>query len=71
MSNEFNSGSDALKPNALRRQLLAGSAALPLAGIVGYSPTSNAQDATKTLNISHQFPGGTIQAGDFRDRLCR
>jgi hypothetical protein len=71
MSNEFNSGSDVLKPNALRRQLLAGSAALPLAGIVGYSPISSAQDATKTLNISHQFPGGTIQAGDFRDRLCR
>jgi TRAP-type C4-dicarboxylate transport system substrate-binding protein len=24
-----------------------------------------------TLKISHQFPGGTIDAGDFRDRLCR
>ena len=23
------------------------------------------------LKISHQFPGGTIDAGDFRDRLCR
>lgn len=26
--------------------------------------------ATK-LKISHQFPGGTINEGDFRDRLCR
>jgi TRAP-type C4-dicarboxylate transport system substrate-binding protein len=25
----------------------------------------------RTLKISHQFPGGTIDAGDFRDRLCR
>lgn len=24
-----------------------------------------------TLKISHQFPGGTINEGDFRDRLCR
>lgn len=23
------------------------------------------------LKISHQFPGGTLEAGDFRDRLCR
>jgi len=23
------------------------------------------------LKISHQFPGGTIDAGDFRDRLCQ
>jgi TRAP-type C4-dicarboxylate transport system substrate-binding protein len=27
--------------------------------------------AVETLKISHQFPGGTIDAGDFRDRLCR
>jgi TRAP-type C4-dicarboxylate transport system substrate-binding protein len=27
--------------------------------------------AAKTLKISHQFPGGTIDEGDFRDRLCR
>jgi len=25
----------------------------------------------KTLKISHQFPGGTIDEGDFRDRLCK
>src|SRR6201995_1628485 len=28
-----------------------------------------AQDGT--LKISHQFPGGTLTEGDFRDRLCR
>ncbi len=27
--------------------------------------------AAETLKISHQFPGGTIDSGDFRDRLCR
>ena len=26
---------------------------------------------TGTMKISHQFPGGTISDGDFRDRLCR
>ena len=68
MSNEFNSGSNKSKPNALRRQILVGAAASPF---MGYGSALFAQDATKTLNISHQFPGGTIQAGDFRDRLCR
>jgi TRAP-type C4-dicarboxylate transport system substrate-binding protein len=27
--------------------------------------------AAQILKISHQFPGGTIDQGDFRDRLCR
>jgi TRAP-type C4-dicarboxylate transport system substrate-binding protein len=27
--------------------------------------------AAQILKISHQFPGGTISEGDFRDRLCR
>ena len=27
--------------------------------------------ASKILKISHQFPGGTVDSGDFRDRLCR
>ena len=27
--------------------------------------------AATTLKISHQFPGGSIEQGDFRDRLCR
>ena len=26
---------------------------------------------TKVLKISHQFPGGTIDEGDFRDRMVR
>lgn len=26
---------------------------------------------TRTLKISHQFPGGTLESGDFRDRLTR
>src|SRR5882757_10048682 len=25
----------------------------------------------RALTLSHQFPGGTIDEGDFRDRLCR
>src|SRR5262249_57530642 len=27
--------------------------------------------AATALKISHQFPGGTLEKGDFRDRLCR
>jgi TRAP-type C4-dicarboxylate transport system substrate-binding protein len=27
--------------------------------------------AAESLKISHQFPGGTLDSGDFRDRLCR
>ncbi|MFI5295097.1 MAG: TRAP transporter substrate-binding protein DctP [Thermodesulfovibrionales bacterium] len=34
-------------------------------------PGSNASAAPQNLKISHQFPGGTIKEGDFRDRLCR
>lgn len=30
-----------------------------------------AQNAAGGLKISHQFPGGTLTEGDFRDRLCR
>lgn len=30
-----------------------------------------AQNAGSVLKISHQFPGGTLTEGDFRDRLCR
>jgi TRAP-type transport system periplasmic protein len=28
-------------------------------------------EGARTLKISHQFPGGTAEHGDFRDRLCR
>jgi TRAP-type C4-dicarboxylate transport system substrate-binding protein len=27
--------------------------------------------AARTLKLSHQFPGGSAEEGDFRDRLCR
>jgi TRAP-type C4-dicarboxylate transport system substrate-binding protein len=33
-------------------------------------PVAQAADA-KVIKISHQFPGGTIDKGDFRDRLVR
>lgn len=47
---------------------LGGAAAATLAapGLIG-----RAQAQARTLKISHQFPGGTIDSGDFRDRLCR
>ena len=32
---------------------------------------TGARAATRTLKISHQFPGGTLEQGDFRDRLAR
>ncbi len=54
--------------NISRRRLVAGSlASLPL-GLAAFG--TRAQAAT-TLKISHQFPGGTSEQGDFRDRLCR
>mgnify|MGYP001200008533 CR=1 FL=1 len=53
-----------------RRSLLAmgggAAAALAAPGLIG-----RAVAQTRTLKISHQFPGGTIEQGDFRDRLCR
>jgi TRAP-type C4-dicarboxylate transport system substrate-binding protein len=48
-----------------RRHVLVSTLAAP--AILRFSP---AQAAT-TLKISHQFPGGTVDKGDFRDRLCR
>ena len=54
--------------NNIRRRLIAGSlAALPL---MFYGRHALAQ-AGGPLKISHQFPGGTLDEGDFRDRLCR
>jgi TRAP-type C4-dicarboxylate transport system substrate-binding protein len=43
-----------------------------IAGLLwcGLSPMAQAADA-KVIKISHQFPGGTIDKGDFRDRLVR
>jgi TRAP-type C4-dicarboxylate transport system substrate-binding protein len=48
-----------------RRHVLVSALAAP--AILRFGP---AQAATK-LKISHQFPGGSIDKGDFRDRLCR
>jgi TRAP-type C4-dicarboxylate transport system substrate-binding protein len=53
-------------PLSRRRLVLAGSASLPL---LLWGRASRAQGAT--LKISHQFPGGSADEGDFRDRLCR
>lgn len=53
-----------------RRQALragaSAAAALALPATIG-----RAQAAARTLKISHQFPGGTIEQGDFRDRFVR
>ncbi len=35
------------------------------------APSVLRAQGTRTLKISHQFPGGSIEQGDFRDRLCR
>lgn len=51
-----------------RRHVLTGLVAAP--AVLTASRPGSAQSAT-TLKISHQFPGGTIDQGDFRDRLCR
>src|SRR5215212_4343315 len=50
-----------------RRHVLVSALAAP--AILRFG-TGTAHAAT-TLKISHQFPGGTIDKGDFRDRLCR
>src|SRR5215472_17883787 len=51
-----------------RRCVLAGALSAP--AIIASTRLGSAAPA-QTLKISHQFPGGTIDEGDFRDRLCR
>jgi TRAP-type C4-dicarboxylate transport system substrate-binding protein len=51
-----------------RRHVLTGALAAP--AVIAATRLGSAAPA-KTLKISHQFPGGTIDEGDFRDRLCR
>ena len=51
-----------------RRNILSGAVAAP--AIIA-SARLGSLAAAQTLKISHQFPGGTIDEGDFRDRLCR
>jgi TRAP-type C4-dicarboxylate transport system substrate-binding protein len=53
--------------HVMRSLVIGVLAALPLAMFGGNFQTVFAQE----LKISHQFPGGTIDDGDFRDRLCR
>jgi len=48
-----------------RRHILGSALAVP--AILRMGPAR----AATTLKISHQFPGGSIDKGDFRDRLCR
>jgi TRAP-type C4-dicarboxylate transport system substrate-binding protein len=50
-----------------RRHVLAGAVAAP--AIIAASRLGFAAPA-QMLKISHQFPGGTIDEGDFRDRMC-
>ena len=50
-----------------RRRFVAGS--LVLVPIAIGAPGARAQSSN--LKISHQFPAGTLEQGDFRDRLCR
>jgi TRAP-type C4-dicarboxylate transport system substrate-binding protein len=51
-----------------RRHVLAGALAAPA---VFTNARFGSAAPAKILKISHQFPGGTIDQGDFRDRLCR
>src|SRR5256885_3651944 len=51
-----------------RRWVVAGALSAP--AIVASTRLGSAAPA-QTLKISHQFPGGTIDEGDFRDRLSR
>jgi TRAP-type transport system periplasmic protein len=51
-----------------RRYVLAAALAAP--AVIATSRFGSAAPL-RTLKISHQFPGGTIDDGDFRDRLCR
>jgi TRAP-type C4-dicarboxylate transport system substrate-binding protein len=41
------------------------------AAAAGALPFTSAFSQSSALKISHQFPGGTIKEGDFRDRLVR
>src|SRR5262249_31492421 len=50
-----------------RRHVIASALAAP--AILRFG--TGTAHAVTTLKISHQFPGGTVDKGDFRDRLCR
>jgi TRAP-type C4-dicarboxylate transport system substrate-binding protein len=50
-----------------RRHILMGAVAAP--AVIAVARRGSAAPA-QMLKISHQFPGGTIDEGDFRDRMC-
>jgi TRAP-type C4-dicarboxylate transport system substrate-binding protein len=54
--------------NRTRRRLVQAVVGAPVAGA---ALRSGWAAEPRALAISHQFPGGTITEGDFRDRLCR
>jgi TRAP-type C4-dicarboxylate transport system substrate-binding protein len=54
-------------PKGLTRRAAMGAMAAP--ALIGLKGIARAE--TKTLRISHQFPGSGPDGGDFRDRLCR
>ncbi len=56
--------------NETRRQILRGLAASPALAL-SLNPGQLFAQSVAELKISHQFPGGTLTEGDFRDRLCR
>src|SRR5471030_1258896 len=49
-----------------RRNVIAGALAAP--AVISFNRLGF---AAQTLKISHKFPGGSVDQGDFRDRLCR
>lgn len=51
-----------------RRSLLAGMIGAPAMALLGRRAAAADR---RELKISHQFPGGTLTEGDFRDRMCR
>jgi TRAP-type C4-dicarboxylate transport system substrate-binding protein len=53
--------------NITRRHMLTGAIAAP--AVIAAARLGSAAPG-QVLKISHQFPGGTIDEGDFRDRLC-
>lgn len=53
-----------------RRRFVAGGIAAGLAAPALIGTIRTARAAT-VLKLSHQFPGGTLEQGDFRDRMCR
>src|SRR6202521_5117661 len=63
--NSNHEGSEAMSIS--RRTILTGALAAP--AVIAAARLGSAAPG-RNLKISHQFPGGTIDEGDFRDRLC-